>query len=242
MKGGSGNRAALFRGRMERLPVFPGAPGPSAVKEGPKGHKLRLRERSSRPWRRFDPRALEFHHEFDDALWRTLGVHLTMSPTKPDTTRPLAAGEVAMAREVFGDALRYDTVRIWAQPLRRFDRAFVAGRWFGRDWIVWPAASLLPDYSAPEVPLRQASVLIHELVHVWQAQQGLNLLWAKLKAGDGPAAYAYELRDDTLWERLNLEQQAMAVEDEFRRRRSGEVELAAAASALYRRISPFERA
>lgn len=166
---------------------------------------------------------------------------MTASAVRPDRIRPLTAGEIAMAREVFGDALRYDSVRIWARPVRRFDRAFVAGRWFGRDWIVWPAASLLPDYSAPDVPVRRAAVLIHELVHVWQAQQGLNLLWAKLKAGDGPAAYAYELRDDTVWERLNLEQQAMAVEDEFRRRRAGEADLAAA-SALYRRLSPFERA
>jgi hypothetical protein len=189
-----------------------------------------------------DLRALEFHHEFDDAPWRGFGVHLVMSQPKRSSTRPLTPGEIAMAREVFGDALRYDTVRIWAQPVRRFDRAFVVGRWFGRDWIVWPAATLPADFSAPDVPLRRSAVLIHELVHVWQAQQGLNLLWAKLKAGDGPDCYAYELRDDTLWERLNLEQQAMAVEDECRRRRGGEVELADAASALYRRISPFERA
>ncbi len=166
---------------------------------------------------------------------------MTAPAVRPSSIRPLTAGEIAMAREVFGEALDYARVRIWAQPVRRFDRAFVAGRWFGRDWIVWPAASLLPDYSAPDVPVRRAAVLIHELTHVWQAQQGLNLLWAKLRAGDGAAAYAYELRDDTVWERLNLEQQAMAVEDEFRRRRNGEVELAAAASALYRRISPFER-
>lgn len=147
-----------------------------------------------------------------------------------------------MARTVFGDALRYDTVRILAQPIRRLDRAFVPGRWFGRDWIVWPAASLSPDFADPATPLRQAATLIHELVHVWQAQQGLNLLWAKLRAGDGPDCYAYEIGGDTLWERLNLEQQAMAVEDEFRRRRAGEIALFAEASAAYRRISPFERA
>ncbi len=153
-------------------------------------------------------------------------------------TRPLTSAEIAMARAMFGDQIDYAPVRILSQPV--FPRAFVAGRWFGRDWIVWPAKTLLADYGAPDTPIRRAAILIHELVHVWQAQQGLNLLWAKLKAGDGPSAYAYEIRQDTLWERLNLEQQAMAVEDEFIRRRTGQVELLADVCAAYRRISPFE--
>lgn len=153
--------------------------------------------------------------------------------------RPLSPAEIAMAQAMFGAQVDYAPVRILAQPL--FPRAFVAGRWFGRDWIVWPSKTLLPDYGAPDVPVRRAAILIHELVHVWQAQQGLNLLFAKLRAGDGPQAYAYEIAHDTLWERLNLEQQAMAVEDEFIRRRTGQVELLAEVCAAYRRISPFER-
>ena len=153
--------------------------------------------------------------------------------------RPLTSGEIAMAREMFGEAIEYGSVRILAQPV--FPRAFVAGRWFWRDWIVWPAKTLLPDYAAPDAPLRRAAVLIHELVHVWQAQQGLNLLFAKLRAGDRADTYAYEIRQETLWERLNLEQQAMAVEDEFIRRRSGQVDLHAEVCAAYRRVSPFER-
>jgi len=144
-----------------------------------------------------------------------------------------------MAREMFGDAIDYAPIRIVAQPL--FPRAFVAGRWFGRDWIVWPRKTLLPDYGAAGTPVARAAILIHELVHVWQAQQGLNLLFAKLKAGDGPQTYAYEIREETVWDRLNLEQQAMAVEDEFVRRRTGQVELLAEVCAAYRRISPFER-
>ena len=154
------------------------------------------------------------------------------------TVRSLTPGECDMAREMFGDAIDCAPVRIWAQPFG-FGRIFVAGRWFGRDWIVWPKATLLPDYSAPDVPVAKAAILIHELVHVWQAQRGVNLAFAKLRAGDGPQCYAYEIRDGTRWDGLNIEQQAMAVEDEFRRRRAGRVGPAEGLSAAYRRICPF---
>jgi hypothetical protein len=155
--------------------------------------------------------------------------------------RPLTAGEIALAREMFGEAIDYGPVRLWAQPFG-FSRVFVAGRWFGRDWIVWPQPQLLEDYAAPEVPAHKVATLIHELVHVWQAQQGVNLAFAKLKSGDRRDSYAYEIGPDTLWAHLNIEQQAMAVEDEFRRRKGGAVELLADAGAAYRRISPFEGA
>lgn len=155
------------------------------------------------------------------------------------THRPLTNGEIGLAREMFGDALDCAPVRLWAQPFG-FHRVFVAGRWFGRDWIVWPKAQLLDDYADPTVPLAKTATLIHELVHVWQAQQGVNLAWAKLSAGDGPECYAYEIDETTTWCGLNIEQQAMAVEDEFRRRKGGRVAMLADASAAYRRICPFE--
>ena len=60
--------------------------------------------------------------------------------------RPLAHGEAALAREVFGRDLRLDDIRFLGSPWP-FDRAFVPGRWFGRDWIVWPSATLAPDLS-----------------------------------------------------------------------------------------------
>lgn len=143
-----------------------------------------------------------------------------------------------MAREMFGGALDVAPVRLWAQPFG-FHRIFVAGRWFGRDWIVWPKATLLADFAAPDTPLARQATLIHELVHVWQAQQGVNLAFAKLRAGDGPDCYAYEIGEDTTWFGLNIEQQAMAVEDEFRRRRAGGTGLTEGLSAAYRRICPF---
>ena len=115
-------------------------------------------------------------------------------------------------------------------------RAFVPGRWFGRDWIVWPERGLPEDFTA--APLKQQAVLIHELVHVWQAQKGVNLLTGKLRAGDRPASYAYPLDDGCLWEGLNIEQQAMVVEHRFLLSRGGRVP---ATQAFYDRVCPLAR-
>lgn len=125
----------------------------------------------------------------------------------PSLLRRLTAGERALAREMFGDGLDADRVRILAIPV--FNRAFVAGPGL----IVWPARGLPADFAA--APLGLQAAFVHELTHVWQAQNGVQLLIAKLKAGDGPAAYAYELSADLEFVALNIEQQAMVVEHAF---------------------------
>lgn len=126
--------------------------------------------------------------------------------------RGLTPGEFALIRTAFGPELPLEDVRLLTAPWPLV-RAFVPGRWFGRDWIVWPRRDLPADFAVAPMPLQ--AVLIHEMVHVWQAQSGTNLLMAKLRAGDGPAAYRYPaVRCD--WSGLNIEQQAMAIEHRFR--------------------------
>ena len=149
--------------------------------------------------------------------------------------RGLTPGEVALGREAFGDGLDYGPIRFLPAP-RPFDRAFVPGRWFGRDWIVWPKVSLPKDLSA--APLKQQATFIHELTHVWQAQRGVNLLTGKLRAGDRPADYLYPVAADCRWDRLNIEQQAMVVEDRFRLSRGLNVR---ADGAFYDRVCPINR-
>lgn len=126
--------------------------------------------------------------------------------------RRLTEGEIRLARGEFGQALELETVRLAGTPWP-FDRAFVPGRWFGRDWILWPGRSLPSDFAVAPVALQ--AVFVHELVHVWQAQQGVNLLAGKIRAGDGPSAYAYP-EAPCGWDGLNIEQQAMAVEHRFK--------------------------
>jgi hypothetical protein len=136
--------------------------------------------------------------------------------TRPETLRSgrwrrLVQGERALAARVFGDGLDAGRVRVLAIPF--WNRPFVAGGGL----IVWPASATRPDFAAPDVPVAEQAMFVHELVHVWQAQHGLNLLLAKLRAGDGPAAYAYDLAGQPRFAALNLEQQAMVVEDAFKR-------------------------
>jgi hypothetical protein len=104
--------------------------------------------------------------------------------------------------------------------------------------VVWPAATLPPDFSAPDVPLRLQAVFVHELTHVWQAQHGISLILAKIKAGDSAAAYAYDLAGDREFAAMNIEQQAMVVEHAFLASRGDQTphpaELYAAASVHWR--------
>jgi hypothetical protein len=145
--------------------------------------------------------------------------------------RPLTAGERALARTALGPAPALSRVRLLAAPGLR--RAFVPGRWFGVDWIIWPARTLTPDLST--APLARQAVLVHELTHVWQAQAGVSLAVAKLKAGDGPAAYRYPLHAACRWRDLNIEQQAMVIEHRFRRSRGRAVP---GDEGFYRRVCP----
>lgn len=152
---------------------------------------------------------------------------------RPGSLRRLTAGERALAGEVFGAALDAERVRVFAWPAPWPQRAFVPGQAFGRSVVVYPRAGAALDFS--QAPARRQAVFVHELVHCWQAQQGVSLPWAKLRAGDGPRAYAYDLTAGR-FEALNIEQQAQAVEDAFRLSRG----LAAPhGRELYAAVLPF---
>lgn len=125
----------------------------------------------------------------------------------PCAFRKLSSGERELAHEVFGSALDLDRIWFFAMPL--WHRAFVTG---GR-LVVWPATLAFRDFSA--APLAVQAVFIHELVHVWQAQCGINLFWAKLRAGDRPDSYEYALSETCGMGDFNIEQQAMIVQHGF---------------------------
>jgi hypothetical protein len=140
-----------------------------------------------------------------------------MARTRRGRWRPLTAGEAALGAELFGDQLNPGIVRLFAQPLSWPVRAFVAGPRL----IVWPWRAALADFSAADAPLAVQAVFVHELTHVWQAQNGVNLLLAKLRAGDGRRAYDYDLTGGPDFAQLNIEQQAMVVQHAFTARRGG---------------------
>jgi len=145
---------------------------------------------------------------------------------RPFRLRPLTAAERALACEMFGAGLDLSRLRLLGVPLWR--RAFVPAARL----MVWPAAQLPEDFGA--APLWLQAVFVHELTHVWQAQNGVRLLLAKLKAGDSARAYAYDLTADPDFGGLNIEQQAMVVEHAFMASRGG---AAPHPPALYARAS-----
>lgn len=146
--------------------------------------------------------------------------------------RSLTGGERALAQSVFGHDIGLSSIRMVCAPWP-VTRAFVPGRWFGFDWIIWPRQLYCAD--ASEAPLALQALFVHELVHVWQAQQGTNLLLAKLRAGDSVSSYAYPLNCQN-WKALNIEQQASAIEHQFRLLRGGQ---APAGREFYERLCPF---
>ena len=125
----------------------------------------------------------------------------------PGAIRTLSSGEQDLARGVFGAALDTKRIRLFALPW--WSRAFVAG---GR-FMIWPARSALRDFATASLSLR--ATFVHELTHVWQAQTGVNLLTAKLRAGDSDKAYGYDLSTAVDFANLNIEQQAMIIEHAY---------------------------
>jgi hypothetical protein len=125
---------------------------------------------------------------------------------KPLALRWLTAAEQALARSVFGAGIRPERVRIFAQPV--VPRPFTPGS----AGVVYPVAESLTDFTEGALP--DQATLVHELTHVWQAQHGVILPLAKLKAGDSDAAYEYDL-DRQAFPEMNIEQQARVVEHHF---------------------------
>ena len=129
--------------------------------------------------------------------------------------RRLEPHEIAYAREIFGDAIDYDAVRITrGSMLATFSATAVGNR-----------INLQPvHFAGGTVSLSEAGmlVLIHELAHVWQYQQtGFRYVisslsaqfWAWIKTGSRRGAYDWRKALHTPWPRWNAEQQAQCISD-----------------------------
>ena len=148
--------------------------------------------------------------------------------------RRLTEGERELTRSVFGDAIDLDRVRI-------------APRLPGRTAVTTGSTINFPrdgpfDF-AIEPPQMQAW-LVHELVHVWQFQtRRLNTLvsWALTAAsgGYGPSRRGYRYTHPFDWDRLNLEQQASAVEHAFLLREGAATTEPPLALADFEGLTPF---
>lgn len=140
------------------------------------------------------------------------------APADAPVGRPLSPGETELARSVYGEAVRFEPVRIHAGGFGPF-AVTIGSRLF------MPPGLKRADFAVAE--LRLQALFIHELAHVWQFQtRPLWTLasWAKTVLeggyGRGLPGYRYTLPVQA-FDRLNLEQQASLIEHAFMIRRGG---------------------
>ncbi|MET0362090.1 MAG: vgr related protein [Sphingobium sp.] len=127
----------------------------------------------------------------------------------PNQERPLSDGERRLARAMFGGAIDLDAVMLrwrkwWLFQPRRVTMA-------PRGHIHFHPAG--QDYRDcfTHAPLALQAHLIHELVHVWQHQQGINLLLRRHPF----CRYSYAIRPGWSLDRYGIEQQAEIVRHIF---------------------------
>jgi hypothetical protein len=135
----------------------------------------------------------------------------TSTAQKIPDKRKLSEAELAAARKVFGAGLKYEAVSVEKMgsftELINGSRAYTLGNTIN-----------LPG-KAHAYPHQYVSVIIHELVHVWQYQHGgWGYAPSAVKAqlfGDG-YDFAKALREGKPWVKMNPEQQGQMIQDAFR--------------------------
>lgn len=150
-----------------------------------------------------------------------------------DAGRPLTHGEVAIARSVFGAALDVGPVTLrrakwFALQPRATVMAPDGHLWFhpkGREWR--------DDFAAAGLAAR--TLFVHELVHVWQRQRGIDLV---LRRPPMPRYRYLPLLPGKPFGRYGLEQQACIVADAYFIREGGRV-AGAPDLAAYATLIPF---
>jgi hypothetical protein len=125
--------------------------------------------------------------------------------------RPLSEAEIHMAHKLFAAGLNYPLVRLTRMgsfiEAINGSRAYTMGNTIH---LPGKAYAYLGQYT---------SILVHELVHVWQYQHGgwgyvPNALWAQI--GGGGYDFAKALRQGKPWKKMNPEQQGQMIQDAFR--------------------------
>lgn len=131
-------------------------------------------------------------------------------------SRSLTTGEIVLARQVFGDSINYESVKIhdgafiFFQPKR--SGMTPNGEIYIRDCFS-------ADYSQGDASDR--SFFIHEMTHVWQYQNKvLNPITEAIKLNlkhkfNYSAAYDFKLDDKKYLTDYNMEQQASIVAEYY---------------------------
>lgn len=146
--------------------------------------------------------------------------------------RRLTEGEIALSRSIFGNAVDYAQVGIVRRKWAFFQP---------RETVMAPRGSIhfhprgtlyRDDFAA--AGLDDQGLFIHEMVHVWQHQQGITLPLRRHPF----CRYDYAIRPGLRFERYGIEQQAEIVRHAFLLRRGARV-IGAPPLGIYEGILPF---
>ena len=125
--------------------------------------------------------------------------------------RKLTQAEKSLANSVFGTAIELD--RVWIIAHRLVIQHFAISP---NGHIYFNPANWREDFTQESIA--QQSWLIHELVHVWQFQQGVKLI----RKGIFDRKYRYVLQQGKQFFHYGIEQQAQMVQDYFIKRQTGQ--------------------
>jgi hypothetical protein len=125
--------------------------------------------------------------------------------------RPLTAGEIAIARSVFGDAIDHGKVRL------------VRRKWWPfqpRNTVMAPTGNIhfhphdeLWSEDFAKEPLHRQGLFVHEMTHVWQTQTRGRFYLPLMRHPF--CRYRYQLEDGRPFNWYGLEQQAEIVRHRF---------------------------
>lgn len=131
-------------------------------------------------------------------------------------SRHLTTGEIALARQVFGDSIDYAAVKIHNRPYVPMQPA---NSGMTPDGEIYMRDCYKADYSREDVSWR--GLFIHEMAHVWQYQNKIfhpvvaaGLLQLKHKFNYA-AAYDFELNKKKDLTDYGMEQQAAIIQQYY---------------------------
>lgn len=125
--------------------------------------------------------------------------------------RSLTQGEKKLAYDIFQNHLNVEKIDLVAHRLilKGYAMSPNGSIYFNpKDWI--------EDFS--QTTIQQQSWLIHELVHIWQIQQGLKVV----RQAFFDRRYSYLLEQGKLFLHYGIEQQAQMVQDYFIKIKTGQ--------------------
>jgi hypothetical protein len=134
-------------------------------------------------------------------------------------SRALTHGEVALAREIFGEAIDYARVTIRRRKFLPFQPRRITMAPMGHLHFHPRGDAYCEDFAA--APLHRQGHFIHEMTHVWQTQTRGR--WYLLLTRHPFCRYRYTLVPGKPLAAYGIEQQAMIVQHAFMLRRGGAV-------------------